>query len=314
MRSLLDSITGYLNKSALRPVFDKLRLMVSYLNDVYRGYYTDYSIKHYVIVIAAIIYVLSPMDAIPDLLPVVSPTDDATVIGAVFLSLKDELSRYSKWRNPLRHVKRITTDVFYKPIYEPIVATYCCRDDRFVLPPYLQCRSTCPAQRNKSTEHACHLTKPRLIMTTKRMVFIGRQQLFSYICHATQQGTTNCNTITMSNIKAIFFDIDGTLVSFKTHRIPASTLDALERLREKGIKLFIATRPSQSIVNNLGDFNFDGYVTLNGGVCIVDGKTIFSRSLPQDDTDMLIEQSRGGERFPCIYVLTMPWPSPEEMP
>ncbi len=58
MRSLLDSITGYLNKSALRPVFDKLRLMVSYLNDVYRGYYTDYSIKHYVIVIAAIIYVI----------------------------------------------------------------------------------------------------------------------------------------------------------------------------------------------------------------------------------------------------------------
>ncbi len=105
MRSLLDSITGYLNKSALRPVFDKLRLMVSYLNDVYRGYYTDYSIKHYVIVIAAIIYVVSPMDAIPDLLPVVGLTDDATVIGAVFLSLKDELSRYSKWRNSLRHVK-----------------------------------------------------------------------------------------------------------------------------------------------------------------------------------------------------------------
>ncbi len=104
MRSLLDSITGYLNKSALRPVFDKLRLMVSYLNDVYRGYYTDYSIKHYVIVIAAIIYVVSPMDAIPDLLPVVGLTDDATVIGAVFLSLKDELSRYSKWRNSLRHV------------------------------------------------------------------------------------------------------------------------------------------------------------------------------------------------------------------
>ena len=104
MRSLLDSITGYLNKSALRPVLDKLRLMVSYLNDVYRGYYTDYSIKHYVIVIAAIIYVVSPMDAIPDLLPVVGLTDDATVIGAVFLSLKDELSRYSKWRNSLRHV------------------------------------------------------------------------------------------------------------------------------------------------------------------------------------------------------------------
>ena len=30
-------------------------------------------------------------------------------------------------------------------------------------------------------------------------------------------------------IKALFFDIDGTLVSFKTHRIPQSTVDALEQ-------------------------------------------------------------------------------------
>ena len=29
--------------------------------------------------------------------------------------------------------------------------------------------------------------------------------------------------------KALFFDIDGTLVSFNTHEIPASTVDALEQ-------------------------------------------------------------------------------------
>ena len=42
-------------------------------------------------------------------------------------------------------------------------------------------------------------------------------------------------------IKAIFFDIDGTLVSFKTHAIPQSALDAIHRIREKGVKVFIAT-------------------------------------------------------------------------
>ena len=30
-------------------------------------------------------------------------------------------------------------------------------------------------------------------------------------------------------IKAAFFDIDGTLVSFKTHQIPASTIKAIEQ-------------------------------------------------------------------------------------
>ena len=41
-------------------------------------------------------------------------------------------------------------------------------------------------------------------------------------------------------IKAIFFDIDGTLVSFKTHKIPESTIQALHTLKAKGIKLFTA--------------------------------------------------------------------------
>lgn len=40
-------------------------------------------------------------------------------------------------------------------------------------------------------------------------------------------------------IKALFFDIDGTLVSFKTHQIPVSTIEALEAAKAKGIQIFI---------------------------------------------------------------------------
>ena len=42
-------------------------------------------------------------------------------------------------------------------------------------------------------------------------------------------------------IKALFFDIDGTLVSFNTHEIPSSTLAAIAEAKAKGIKIFIAT-------------------------------------------------------------------------
>ena len=51
-------------------------------------------------------------------------------------------------------------------------------------------------------------------------------------------------------VKAIFFDIDGTLVSFETHKIPASTQEALKALRDKGIKIFIATGRPQCLINN----------------------------------------------------------------
>ncbi len=37
--------------------------------------------------------------------------------------------------------------------------------------------------------------------------------------------------------KALFFDIDGTLVSFDTHAIPVSTIEALIAAHKKGIKI-----------------------------------------------------------------------------
>lgn len=42
-------------------------------------------------------------------------------------------------------------------------------------------------------------------------------------------------------IKAIFFDIDGTLVSFKTHRMSENLKERLHELQAKGVKLFISS-------------------------------------------------------------------------
>ena len=42
-------------------------------------------------------------------------------------------------------------------------------------------------------------------------------------------------------IKALFFDIDGTLVSFNTHAIPPTTIEAIAAAKAKGIRIFIAT-------------------------------------------------------------------------
>ena len=41
--------------------------------------------------------------------------------------------------------------------------------------------------------------------------------------------------------KAIFLDVDGTLISFKTHKIPQTTIDALNQVHNNGIKIIIAT-------------------------------------------------------------------------
>ena len=45
----------------------------------------------------------------------------------------------------------------------------------------------------------------------------------------------------LGNKYALFFDIDGTLVSFKTHEIPPSTIFALTQAKANGHQVFIAT-------------------------------------------------------------------------
>lgn len=104
-------------------------------------------------------------------------------------------------------------------------------------------------------------------------------------------------------VKAIFFDIDGTLVSFNTHRVPDSTREAIEKIRSKGIKVFIATGRHLSVINNLDDMEFDGYITMNGCYCL-QGKdnVIFKKSIPSADIDRLIDYMQQEKEFACLFV------------
>lgn len=102
-------------------------------------------------------------------------------------------------------------------------------------------------------------------------------------------------------IKAVFFDIDGTLVSFKTHRIPESTIKALGLLRQKGVKLFIATGRPFVTIDNLGEQTFDGYITMNGGYCMgAEKEVIYRRSISAVDIAALVEYLQKEFCFPCM--------------
>ena len=108
-------------------------------------------------------------------------------------------------------------------------------------------------------------------------------------------------------IKAIFFDIDGTLVSFNTHKVPESTKQALQELRNKGIKIFIATGRPQFLVKTLGDIEFDGYITLNGAHCFTaDHKDIYKGMIPAEDIERVVEYTKGHD-YPFVFVHDNQW-------
>lgn len=71
------------------------------------------------------------------------------------------------------------------------------------------------------------------------------------------------------NIKAIFFDVDGTLVPFGSHSIPEEVDNSIRAACQKGIKAFVSTGRHISWIDNLGHSEFDGYVTANGAMCLL---------------------------------------------
>ena len=103
-------------------------------------------------------------------------------------------------------------------------------------------------------------------------------------------------------VKAIFFDIDGTLVSFKTHQVPQSAVDAIVAIREKGIKVIIATGRHINSINNLGDLQFDAFITMNGSYCFSGNDLIYRHSIPPEDIHALVRYQHETESFPCVFV------------
>lgn len=93
-------------------------------------------------------------------------------------------------------------------------------------------------------------------------------------------------------IKIAFFDIDGTLVSFRTHRIPESTLQAVYSIRQQGVKVFIATGRPMPFIDNLGDLEYDGIMSVNGACSMLrDGTVIHRQCVSKDDIQRFVDYS-----------------------
>lgn len=102
-------------------------------------------------------------------------------------------------------------------------------------------------------------------------------------------------------IRSIFLDIDGTLVSFNTHTIPTSTVDALARAKDNGVGIYISTGRPKLLINNLRQIEdlIDGYITTNGALCIKGETTVYCNPVPQSDIDAILADSIAND-YACL--------------
>ena len=93
----------------------------------------------------------------------------------------------------------------------------------------------------------------------------------------------------MPVIKAIFFDVDGTLVPSGSHTIEPDTMAALHCLRDRGIKLFLSTGRHMTMLDGLrAQFEFDGYVSVNGQYCVYHGQPVYKNPISRRGMETLV--------------------------
>lgn len=103
--------------------------------------------------------------------------------------------------------------------------------------------------------------------------------------------------------KAIFLDIDGTLVSFQTHTMPASAVAALRKAHEQGVGIFISTGRFYNTIDGIEGIRdlVDGYITVNGAFCFVGDEVVCCNPISPADVEAVLAACTRHD-FPCIVV------------
>ena len=95
----------------------------------------------------------------------------------------------------------------------------------------------------------------------------------------------------MDELRIVFFDIDGTLIDMERKEISEKTLEALRRLKERGMLLCLATGRGPLTLPRFEGVEFDAFLTFNGSYCFNREETIFSNPLPGEDVRTLIRNA-----------------------
>ncbi len=97
MRMLIDEVGKYVSKKGLQDVKMEMKELLNFVKNVSNGTYKGYSKSNLLLAVAALIYVVSPLDIVPDLLVGLGFLDDVAIVGWAISKLGEELGKYKQW-------------------------------------------------------------------------------------------------------------------------------------------------------------------------------------------------------------------------
>ena len=87
------------NGKGLQRYAKDLLLLFSLAKDYYQGNYRDIPYKTISAAVVGLLYVINPIDIIPDFIPFIGQVDDALVLGFCLKLIQKDLLQYKAWKD-----------------------------------------------------------------------------------------------------------------------------------------------------------------------------------------------------------------------
>lgn len=93
-----DSILKKMGNKSMMAFLEDVKLFFSMLKDFFTRKYTDVPVGTIMAIAGSLLYVLSPIDLIPDFLPVIGMVDDAAIIALCLKFVQADLEKYKQFK------------------------------------------------------------------------------------------------------------------------------------------------------------------------------------------------------------------------
>ncbi len=97
LKQALNKIKHLGSAKVIQQIGGKVNIFAQLIKYYAKGEYREIEFKNLIIIIASLIYFISPVDFVPDFLPIIGFADDIALLTFVYNSVSQELEKFETW-------------------------------------------------------------------------------------------------------------------------------------------------------------------------------------------------------------------------